>query len=98
MIDVSVIDGGDLLVDEEDNQAMAELQRLLWRPQRAGESEPSHRRRNLDLHHAYTAVMQRADLVTLDDDDLWRKRSQILSRAGLRVLHPDEAMSIARGE
>jgi hypothetical protein len=94
VLDVSVLDGGDVLGGDEHAEAMTALHRLLWKPQRDGESELSHRRRNLDLHHAYTAVMQDADLVTVDEDDLWNKRTQILRESGLRVLRPQDVTSL----
>ena len=92
VLDISRLDEGDVLSGDEDTEAMTALHRLLFKPQAERNSGYSHRRPNLDLHHAYTAVMQRADLVTVDDDDLWKKRHRILAQAGLRVLHPDEAV------
>ena len=97
-LDVSGLDGGDVLSGDEDTEVMTALRRLLFKPKPERNSGHSHRRPNLDLHHAYTAVMQRADLVTLDDDDLWKKRHRILAEDGLRVLHPDEAISSAADE
>jgi hypothetical protein len=93
VLDVSRLDGGDVLSGDEDTEAMTALHRLLFKPRPEPNSGHSHRRPNLDLHHAYTAVMQRAGLVTLDDDDLWKKRYRIFAQAGLRVLHPDEVVS-----
>ena len=92
VLDVSRLDGKDVLSGDEETEAMTALHRLLVKPRAALNSGHSHRRPNLDLHHAYTAVMQRADLVTVDDDDLWKKRERIFAQAGLRVLHPQEAV------
>jgi hypothetical protein len=90
-IGVSRLDSGDVLVSTEDSERMARLSSILGAP--LGErDEVSWRRRQIDLHHADSALLTGAALVTTDREHLLRRRALILEATALVVLTPEEAL------
>jgi hypothetical protein len=92
-IGVSRLDSGDVLVNSEDSERMARLSRILGTPLVEGD-EDSWRRRQIDLHHASSALLVGAGLVTTDNKHLLRRRDEIREATGLVVLAPDEAVDL----
>ena len=90
-IGVSGLDSGDVLVSTEDSERMARLARILGTPLVEAHDD-SWRRRQIDLHHANTALLVGGGLVTTDRKHLLRRRDEIREVTGLVVLAPDEAL------
>ena len=88
---VSRLDSGDVLVSTEDSERMARLSAILGTPL-VEEDEDSWRRRQIDLHHATSALLSGAGLVTTDYKHLLRRRDEIREATALVVLAPQEAV------
>jgi predicted nucleic acid-binding protein len=88
---VSRLDSGDVLVSIEDSERMARLSTILGTPLVEGDEE-SWRRRQIDLHHANSALLVGAGLVTTDYKHLLRLRDEIREATALVVLAPVEAV------
>jgi predicted nucleic acid-binding protein len=91
--DISRLDSGDVLVSTEDSERIARLLTILSAPLVDGE-EDSWRRRQIDLHHARSALLNAAGLVTTDFKHLLRRRNEIREASALVVLAPEEAVDL----
>lgn len=90
-IGVSRLDSGDVLVSTENSERMARLSTILGTPLVEGD-EDSWRHRQIDLHHANSALLNGAGLVTTDYKHLLRRRDDIREATALVVLAPEEAV------
>lgn len=92
-LDVSRLDHGDELVDE-DTGARLDAIRAVMRPGKPRHGATFNRRNELDVHQVSACMLAGLDaLVTTDNDDILRKMGQ-LADLGVVVLDPDEAVAL----
>lgn len=94
-LDVSPMDSGDILVDDEQATVLKRLHALF--PLLTAPVDDRQRRRQFDFLHVAAAYLAGADaLVTTDQDDLLKRSSAIAEITMVSVLDPTEAVKVVR--
>jgi hypothetical protein len=92
--DMSTFDGPDVWGDDETADVDKVISTIVLpkglQPENAG-------RRMQDVHHLTAHYMAKRDVfVTLDDDDMIRRRGELKAKVGIVVATPSEAVALAR--
>jgi hypothetical protein len=94
-LNMSYLDGSDVLTND-DIPAVDEAIAKIVLPK---EMEPANAptKRMQDVHHLTAHYMAKCDaFVTLDHDDMIRRRAELKSKVGIVIVTPSEAVAMAR--
>jgi hypothetical protein len=101
--DMSTFDGPDVFLDDNDTSDVDEaitkilIPEHLRPPNVRMEDLQKASKRMQDVHHLTSHHMSKGDaFVTLDDDDMIRKRTELKAMVGIVIVTPSEALSLAR--
>jgi hypothetical protein len=93
--DMSNTDGPDVAADEDIPAVDEAISKIVLPQGMKPENAPTKRMQ--DVHHLTAHHMAKCDaFVTLDDDDMIRKRAELKSKVGIVIVTPSEAVAMAR--
>jgi hypothetical protein len=92
---MSHLGGPDVLTDDDIPAVDETIARIVLPKEMKPANAPTKRMQ--DVHHLTAHYMAKCDaFVTLDDDDMLRKRAELESKVGIVIVTPSEAVAMAR--